>query len=409
MVGSAANHCQRYSEMFKGDPPEWGLKGGNGENTGYILCCKAVEFEDGSHGGGSENAAVTTQAETVTTAVATEAATPQTDGNDGSENAAATTQAATPQTTPKPTPAPTNNKPQMTEEEFTIAADEYSFAETYQPIWFAREQGWNGQTWNEADAFCKSKANDARLCPYEVYCPTGPNHLPYGGVRPESVVWAPISDSNNGWVSVSGQNTCVRYAILYLVSPSWGITGEDNEDKTRHIMCCKDPNSAVTANNLDSSVTESDSSLSSVSSAESFASDAPSATEEAAPENTSMSQEEMENLYSVVANEFKPMAFTRDRGWSGQTYTSALIFCAAHESKIPCPYEVMCPLGTSGQPISGRLYRLRKSTCALFSTQKTLMNDVICLLCRQSSRNVQSHHQRSQCMGIIGYLRFFYR
>jgi hypothetical protein len=153
-----------------------------------------------------------------------------------------------------PTPSP------VSDDDLTVvsttAATALLLEDTYQPIWFAREEGWNGQTWNEADAFCKS--NDARLCPYEVYCPTGPNHLPYGGVRPESVVWAPISDSNNGWVSVSGQNTCVRYDILYLVSPSWGITGEDNEDKTRHIMCCKDPNSAVTANNSDSSVTESE-------------------------------------------------------------------------------------------------------------------------------------------------------
>lgn len=314
MIGQSDNHCKRYSEMFN-EPPSWGKDGGNEENTKHIMCCRSVgsaAYAD------DESVEESAPAESTVAAVVVK----------------------------EPTPSPI---PSM-QEEFELASDEYTFAETYSPVWFNRNQTWEGQTWDEGDAFCKSKEN-ARLCPYEVYCPTGPNHLPYGGVRPESTVWAPISDSRNAWVSVSGQNTCVTYMVLNLVNPSWGLTGQDNEEMTRHVMCCKDPNSAMASL---SNVAVSDSSESA---AASFVSDADDTASggSISVQPTPMSEENREKLYQIIAKDYKPMAFTRDRGWSGQTYTSALMFCASQESKIPCPYELVCPLGPNGMPISGKM------------------------------------------------------
>ena len=243
--------------------------------------------------------------------------------------------------TQKPIFAPVAT-PHMTEEDFTLVSNEYSFAETYKPVWFSRNQGWTGNTYAAADAFCKSKEN-SMLCPYEVYCPTGPNHLPYGGIRPESTVWAPISDSKNGWVSVSGQNTCVTYMVMNLNNPLWGLTGEDNEEMTRHIMCCQDPNSSTIVD----AVSVSDSSQSAI---QTLTENAGAST---IIQPTEISGEEIQELYTDVAKQFRPMAFTRDRGWTGQTYMSAIMFCASQESRIPCPYEVICPLGPQGVPIAG--------------------------------------------------------
>lgn len=331
MVGSAENTCGLYSDMYS-DPPEWGEKGGN-KYTKSIMCCKSLKSYAGVD---SEANEVNDSANESSTNMNTE----PTDAVSDEEIEA---------------------KQQMQEAEFNLASEEYKFAETYKPVWFNREQTWSGQTWSEADNFCKTKQN-SRLCPYEVYCPTGPNHLPYGGVRPETVVWAPIIDANNAWVSVSKQNTCVTYTVLNLMNPEWGITGADNEEMTRHIMCCKDPNKVVTSSVQDSSVAVSDSSPTA---AETFASDTVETTadtQSAASDTaatatdtqpTHMSEEDQQQLYQIVSKEYKPMTFTREKGWDGQTYTSAMIFCASQESKVLCPYEVVCPLGPNEIPISG--------------------------------------------------------
>jgi len=86
-----------------------------------------------------------------------------------------------------------------------------------------------GTTYSEAIDFCSSQEGDAStLCPYEVYCPTGPHHIPLGGYRgidsdgnAESSSRAPISNYNEGWVQVGNKNSCVQYS---LVEP-----GDDDE------------------------------------------------------------------------------------------------------------------------------------------------------------------------------------
>ena len=137
-----------------------------------------------------------------------------------------------------------------------IAAQEYAHAESYHPTWYNRQNGWMGSTYSQALDFCSSQTepNNSKvsleLCPYEVYCPTGPHHIPLGGYRTEetdgvndndndndgnddngntdakesgsnsgggSVVRSsrsPIKDMANGWVQVGMENVCVQYTIV---------------------------------------------------------------------------------------------------------------------------------------------------------------------------------------------------
>eukprot|EP00579_Thalassiosira_antarctica_P029645 CAMPEP_0202030230 /NCGR_PEP_ID=MMETSP0905-20130828/64388_1 /ASSEMBLY_ACC=CAM_ASM_000554 /TAXON_ID=420261 /ORGANISM="Thalassiosira antarctica, Strain CCMP982" /LENGTH=1463 /DNA_ID=CAMNT_0048594023 /DNA_START=42 /DNA_END=4433 /DNA_ORIENTATION=- len=210
-----------------------------------------------------------------------------------------------------------------------VIAAEYADAEKYNPKWFNRSAGWNGQTYDEAVDFCVSKDPTAgsRLCPYEVICPTGPHHIPYGGmVQDPNGSWAPMSDSHNDWVQIgptsgssnSNKNMCLSYMNTHLMEPTWGLTGEDNEEITRYVLCCttsRPPSEVIV---------------------------------EAAVTTTPESQSHPE--YAMVA-EFEPVLFDRSSGWDGQTYDAAVVFCA---SKGPthglCPYEAYCPMGENNMP-----------------------------------------------------------
>ena len=164
-----------------------------------------------------------------------------------------------------------------------------------------------------------------------------------------------------------------------------------NEEMTRHVMCCTDPTSiAVTdaeeevpvaanvdedadadtdteamvdgeANVVESSTNdEGDTNLSNVSlevNPTPTGEDDPGLNNVSVEVNpTPMSSENEEKLYGMLSKNFTPMAFTRELGWDGQTYSAALMFCASKESMIPCPYEVVCPEGNQAQPISGEVW-----------------------------------------------------
>ena len=184
------------------------------------------------------------------------------------------------------------------------AAEAYKIAEKYKPQWYDRNSGWKGQTYDAAFEFCSQKGPDHDVCPYEVLCPGGPLNIPYGGVNNErDGSWAPINTPFNSWVQVGDQESCVRYEDLNPESqPSWGLTGEDSEDLTRHVLCC-------------------DMNLATEETAESDSADAASM------------------AYSEATDSYLPMWFDRDAGWDGKTYDDAIKFCASQNSYIPCPYE----------------------------------------------------------------------
>merc|ERR1712238_165302 len=63
-----------------------------------------------------------------------------------------------------------------------------------------------------------------------------------------------------------------------------------------------------------------------------------------------MGTEELDQIYEIVEKKFHPVAFTRSQGWSGSTCGEGLKFCASQQSKIPCPYDAVCPMSSRGPP-----------------------------------------------------------
>jgi len=99
------------------------------------------------------------------------------------------------------------------------AAREYAAAEAHGPKWYGRDEGWKGTTYAEALEFCvgvggRTKETATSLCPYEVYCPTGPHHIPFGGTKEEATSRSPIVDHPDGWVQVGTKNMCVKYTLF---------------------------------------------------------------------------------------------------------------------------------------------------------------------------------------------------
>jgi len=62
----------------------------------------------------------------------------------------------------------------------------------------------------------------------------------------------------------------------------------------------------------------------------------------------------IDSARKAIKGRFNPSLHSRSDGWNGQTYVEALEFCAAENSKVPCPYKAYCPLGNSGDPYSGK-------------------------------------------------------
>jgi len=222
-----------------------------------------------------------------------------------------------------------------------VVAEEYLAAQEWNPTWYSRSDGWLGQTYDQASDFCKSLGDTSDLCMYSVICPTGPNHLPYGGeVTEEGGSWAPIKDSKNGWVSVGDSNVCIRYMTLHLETPSWGITGIGNEEITRHLPCCTAPYlptySPTPTVNVDPSV----------------------AFEVPTSSNTLHAANGEMNSYELAANEYEPVWYDRSTGWTGRTWNEAISFCSSkknnfNEQMVLCPMDAICPMGSGQMPYQG--------------------------------------------------------
>ncbi|KAL3785541.1 hypothetical protein ACHAW5_010502 [Stephanodiscus triporus] len=108
----------------------------------------------------------------------------------------------------------------------------------YKPKIYNRSQGWTGYSFADATIFCASHYPYDGIhigvpCPFEAYCPEGPNSLPYGGNR-VGPSYAPIMDDVEnwlGWVQLSEGHSCEAYNYL---------TPEPNAEQTGIIMCCRE-------------------------------------------------------------------------------------------------------------------------------------------------------------------------
>ena len=124
--------------------------------------------------------------------------------------------------------APQN--PESTEEESELA-------ESLNPSWFGRYDGYEGGTYSAARALCVSMGRD--LCPIYAVCPQGAGAWPIAGFKEEDAAkgsWLAVLGSYNNWVSLSSE-PCRTYMSMNLAEPSWGTDGS-NWDGTGNVACC---------------------------------------------------------------------------------------------------------------------------------------------------------------------------
>jgi hypothetical protein len=156
---------------------------------------------------------------------------------------------------------------------------------------------------------------------------------PLGGVTTDEPngSWVPISNNENSWISIGPYNTCQPYDEVFGESPPWGITGEGNEELSRHVMCCEiqtasgGEEAGGVLPTVDQAPTEADLLVSSV----------------------------IDEAYNDAIEQHAPVAYNRENGWVGQTYKDAVMFCSAVEGAKICPYVALCPLGPHVEPLWG--------------------------------------------------------
>merc|ERR1719296_121050 len=189
-------------------------------------------------------------------------------------------------------------------------------------MWFDRDAGWDGKTYDDAIKFCASQ-NSYIPCPYEAYCPMGEGNLPIGGYDRTEEAWAAIIDTPNGWVQIGSyekdsiSNSCMNYNSLNDNPPLWGIMGDGDVDRTPHIMCCKEPENHF-IKGMDP------------------------------PKPVAIAQNENEQM---VLTEMDPVWFGPKHGYHGTTHQDASAFCKHIGDMVLCPKTAYCPSGTDDNKI----------------------------------------------------------
>jgi len=221
----------------------------------------------------------------------------------------------------------------------------------YQPIWYDRSTHWQGHAYIQSLSFCASQ-NSRVPCPYQIYCPIGAAHSPLGGPKLEdNGTWAPVGNRANEWVQVGSSNpddNCRLYSDVHDDDgPLWGLTGENSEEVTRHVMCCIDPSQFPDP---------------AVEMIPSDVMDRPPALEDALEEDhkihTDGSIEPNKPLAKPTDQEkvkefYHPVWFDSET-YTGTSYKEALDFCALEAGgRMICPYSAYCPDGYGEPPLDG--------------------------------------------------------
>ena len=159
----------------------------------------------------------------------------------------------------------------------------------------------------------------------------GPGEHVVGGMRGEQT-WAPMMDIPNGWVSVGPDNTCYPYNSREL-PPEWGLTGIANEEVTRHIMCCHEPEDGLGIALEDQPILDPDFDVS----------------------------VERSDAEQAVMDYFHPVWYGRKHGYKGTSNTAAEQFCKNIGGKRLCRLEAYCPDGVATQVAHNALFLDRPS------------------------------------------------
>lgn len=308
-----------------------------------------------------------------------------------------------------------------------VADAEISFmyqeaATKYHPVLYDRENdGYMGQTYIEAVEYCEEKREGVSLCPYDAYCPMADLDMPLGGVVTDEPKgsWAPISDNNNGWISIGPDNTCQIYEIVTGEQPEWGITGEGNEDIARHVMCCESTpleNGDTVVSKVTPSPTPKPTPVeytivSAASNSPTSSPPTPQPTIEATPLPTPLptppptpslptdkpvtasSGSSSTSTAYQNAEKYNPIWYDRSSGWTGQSYDEGFEFCS---SKGPnhdiCPFEVICPDGPLSMPYGGSKNELGGSWAPMntpFNSWVQVGDNQVCV--RYENMNTEDH------------------
>uniref|UniRef100_A0A7S2L9C3 DUF7495 domain-containing protein n=2 Tax=Skeletonema marinoi TaxID=267567 RepID=A0A7S2L9C3_9STRA len=224
---------------------------------------------------------------------------------------------------------------------------EVKLTQHFNPTWFDRETGWRGQTYEESTEFC-NKIDGYIPCPHYVYCP-GDGKKVLGGRKEEGESWAAVVDGFNEWVQVGAGGECNLYSANEGETPGWGLTGDNNEEITRHIMCCKHQQDGEESN------VESDTETVEEESVAETADIDDEGTNAEEPESSTMAQNENESssmsiMEITTQNTFHPEWFDSRLGWLGGTYDEGKAFCeslpqANNGHWYLCPSQAYCPNG----------------------------------------------------------------
>ena len=306
--------CVRWSSLNV-DPPSWGVNGGAEGMTRHVMCCISTT---------EQVLDVTPTTEEVTTPVITTTA--------ATTTAAATTAITTPEPISQPSPKPTlqtiTNKPTVPAESILISQTFEQVENKFSATWHDRSSGWKGQSYFEALTFCALKGSYIP-CPYEAYCPLGPGKHVLGGVQSTTASYAPIIDIPNGWVSIGPSETCMPYNSYNPSPPKWGLTGEGNEEITRRIMCCREPEDGLGIQLEDESYV--------------------------AVDVDTISTQRSEAEQSAM-DTYHPVWYDRRDGYHGTTIEAAETFCNNVGGKRLCPLQAYCPNGPPTPEMSPQSY-----------------------------------------------------
>mmetsp|Transcript_12430 Transcript_12430/g.19128 ORF Transcript_12430/g.19128 Transcript_12430/m.19128 type:complete len:834 (+) Transcript_12430:2-2503(+) len=370
--------CELYSAKY-GTNPDWGVSGENSEAiTRHIMCCRAHGLQDGEHPQYVSDEYVikaTNPPLPPTTATIKENDKESEVDGDMLESEIGEELGS--------------NVGYFEGTEFEFEMLEVKLTQLFNPTWFDRETGWKGQTYQESTDFC-NKINGYVPCPHNIYCP-GDGKKVLGGRKDEGESWAAVVDGFNEWVQVGAGGECNLYSANEGESPSWGLTGDNNEEITRHIMCCQ-PQPEVEESNADSdtetveeeSFTEAAGINAEDTNTEENEEEIATETEDIDVEDTNTEENEeeiateaedidvedtnteendsgnvvqnendsssMSMLEIVTQNSFHPEWFDSRLGWLGGTYDEARAFCESLPQPnnghwYLCPRQAYCPNG----------------------------------------------------------------
>jgi len=300
------------------------------------------------------------------------------------------------------------NTAEQTSVSSDLVASEYAAAESHHPVWYDRTTGWVGTTYREALEFCSSKVDSTseggvetkkQLCPYNVYCPTGPHHMPLGGYRGEGfdgdaspTSRSPISDYPDGWVQVDKSHSCIQHTIFDVTDGNGvadvakvGETGAAailDEIVEKNAAGAKDDDlveetyvpvnshakpTALQQHEPSDTVTDSVNNE-----AEGQPEDSAQQQQQGEEQKASQQQEQSKetivnpiivnnaqqhaeiDMTSILRNKFKPLWLSSEDGWAGGSHAEAAEFCTSIRGKNLCPYSAMCPQGPGGAVMGGR-------------------------------------------------------